>query len=341
MGSVWLARQTEPVKRYVAVKLIKAGMDSQAVLARFDAERQALGDHGPPEHRQGARRRAAPNGRPFFVMELVKGVPITEYCDRSGSPRRSGWSCSSRSAGRSSTPTRKGSSTGTSSPERAHRPVRRQARGEGHRLRCRQGDGRHADEHTIDTGFGGVVGTPQYMSPEQASFDNLDIDTRSDVYALGRLAVRIADRHPAVSKQDLEKRGILEMLRVVREEEPPRPSNKLSTLRRPTNAVGEPRHRAGQADGSAQERSRLDRDEGAGKGPHEALRDRQRVRGGRATVPGWRGGVGPPTEHELPDKKFVRRNKGQVIAASLVVLALLAGIGGTTWGLIGPTRPAS
>jgi eukaryotic-like serine/threonine-protein kinase len=111
MGTVWMAQQTKPVRRLVAVKLIKAGMDSKQVIARFEAERQALALMDHPNIAKVHDAGAADSGRPYFVMELVKGVPITRYCDEKRLRPLSGWSCSSRSARRCSTPTRRGSST--------------------------------------------------------------------------------------------------------------------------------------------------------------------------------------------------------------------------------------
>jgi Protein kinase domain len=115
MGAVFMAQQTSPVKRLVALKLIKLGMDSRQVLTRFEAERQALALMDHPNIAKVLDAGATDSGRPFFVMELVKGVPITRFCDERQLLPASGWSCSSRSARRSSTPTRRASSTGTSS----------------------------------------------------------------------------------------------------------------------------------------------------------------------------------------------------------------------------------
>ena len=116
MGSVYLASQTEPVKRQVALKLIKSGMDSRSVLARFDAERQALALMDHPNIARIYDGGVTPAGQPFFVMELVKGVPLTEYLRSAAAVgAKPGWSCSCRSARRCSTPTRRGSSTATSS----------------------------------------------------------------------------------------------------------------------------------------------------------------------------------------------------------------------------------
>ena len=116
MGTVYMAEQTRPVQRKVALKVIKPGMDTRQVIARFEAERQALALMDHPNIARVLDAGATESGRPYFVMELVHGVPITEYCDEQPpDAARSGWSCSCRSARRSSTPTRRASSTATSS----------------------------------------------------------------------------------------------------------------------------------------------------------------------------------------------------------------------------------
>ncbi len=334
MGSVWRAKQTEPVKRFVAVKLIKAGMDSKQVLARFDAERQALAlmdhpniakvlDGGVHEH------------RPFFVMELVKGVPITDFCDaRKLTPK-----------GRLElfVPV-------CQAIQHAHQKgiIHRDIKPSNVLIALyddkamvkvidfgvAKATGGTLTEQTIETGFGGVVGTPQYMSPEQATFNNLDIDTRSDVYALGVLLYELLTGSPPFSKKDLEKKGLVEILRVVREEEPPRPSMKLSaddalpTLSanrgtEPKKLMGLLRNELDWIVMKALEKERARRYETANGFAADVLR----YLGGETVQ-----AHPPSTAYRL--KKFVKRYKGQVFAANVVFFALVAGIGGTTLGLL-------
>jgi tetratricopeptide (TPR) repeat protein len=193
-------------------------------------------------------------------------------------------------------------------------------------------------EHTIDTGFGSVVGTPEYMSPEQATFNNLDIDTRSDVYGLGALLYKLLTGSAPFSRKQLEKKGLLEMLRVVREEEPPRPSTKLSTADAlPTlsaNRGTEPRKL------TALLRNELD---WIVMKALEKDRSRRYETANGLAADVLRYLAGEPVQAHPPStayrlRKFVRRHRGQVIAASLVLLALLGGLSGTTWGLIEARR---
>src|SRR5262245_22258711 len=188
MGSVWMAQQQEPVKRLVALKLIKPGMDSRQVIARFEAERQAL---ALMDHQNIARvldGGATATGRPYFVMDLVRGAPITRYCDEHRLTPRQRLElfvpvCQAvQHAHQKGVIHRdlKPSNVlialydGVAVPKVIDFGVAKAA-------------GEALTDKTLVTGFGAVVGTPEYMSPEQAELNNQDIDTRSDVYSLGVL----------------------------------------------------------------------------------------------------------------------------------------------------------
>src|SRR5262245_51477415 len=338
MGTVWWAKQTEPVKRFVAVKLIKAGMDSKSVLARFETERQALALMDHPNIAK-VLDGGLHDGRPYFVMELVKGVPITEYCDHHRLTPRQRLELFVPVCQAIQHAHQKGIIHRDIKPSNVlialydDKPVPKVID-----FGVAKATGAALTERTIDTGFGGVVGTPQYMSPEQATFNNLDIDTRSDVYALGVLLYELLTGSPPFSKKDLEQKGLLEMLRVVREVEPPRPSTKLSTAdalptlsanrgTEPKKLTGLMRHELDWIVMKAMEKERTRRYETANGFAADVLR----YLSGEAVQ------AHPPSRtYRL--KKFMRRNRAGVTTVGLVLVALLAGIAGTTWGLIEARR---
>jgi serine/threonine protein kinase/tetratricopeptide (TPR) repeat protein len=346
MGIVWMAQQTTPVRRVVAVKVIKAGMDSRAVLARFEAERQALAmmdhpniarvlDAGTTLPYEGGGRGGPGGGRPFFVMELVKGVPITRFCDeRRLSPRQRLELfvpvCQAIQHAH-----QKGVIHRDIKPSNVlialydDRPVPKVID-----FGVAKATGPALTEQTLLTGFGTVVGTPEYMSPEQATLNNLDIDTRSDVYALGVLLYELLTGTTPVDRRRLGQAAVLEVLRIVREVEPPAPSSRLSTLEGlpsiAANRSVEPARLARMLRGDldwvvmkALEKDRSRRYETA----NALARDVQRYLADEAVE------ARPPSAgYRL--RKFVRRNKGRVAAAGLVLLALVLGMLGTTWGLV-------
>ena len=335
MGSVWLAHQSEPVQRKVAVKLIKPGMDSKSVLARFEAERQALAVMDHPNIAKVLDGGLTPDSRPFFVMELVKGVPITQFCDDRKLTPRERLALFVPVCQAIQHAHQKGVIHRDIKPSNVlvalydDRPVPKVID-----FGIAKATGGTLTEKTIETAFGGVVGTPEYMSPEQASLNNLDIDTRSDVYALGVLLYELLTGSPPFPKKELERKGLLEMLRVVREEEPPRPSTRLSTADAlPTLAANrgtEPKKLTGLL------RNELDWIVMKALAKDRAHRY-ETANGFAADVHRYLSGepvVAHPPSTAYRVKKFVRRNRGPVTAAGLLVSALLLGVAGTAWGMV-------
>jgi tetratricopeptide (TPR) repeat protein/serine/threonine protein kinase len=329
MGSVFMAQQTEPVKRAVAVKVIKAGMDSKAVLARFDAERQALAMMDHPNIAKVLDAGTTDGGRPFFVMELVKGTPITRYCDEHKLTPRQRLELFVPVCQAIQHAHQKGIIHRDIKPSNVlvalydDRPVPKVID-----FGLAKAAGQTLTDKTLMTGFGALVGTPEYMSPEQASLNNLDIDTRSDVYSLGVLLYELLTGTTPVDKKSLGKAAVLEVLRIVREVEAPRPSAKLSSIdtlpsvaaNRGTEAAKLSRLMKGELDWLVMKALEKDRTRRYDT-PNGLARDVQRFLADEVIE------ARPPSVgYRL--KKFVRRHKGQFLAASLVLLALALGGGG-------------
>jgi serine/threonine protein kinase/tetratricopeptide (TPR) repeat protein len=231
MGLVFVAEQQRPVRRKVALKVIKPGMDTREVIARFEAERQALALMDHPNIAKVLDGGTTASGRPFFVMELVKGIPITQFCDESR--------LTTRERLELFVPV-------CQAVQHAHHKgiIHRDLKPSNVMVVSHDGTpvikvidfgvakavGQQLTEKTIYTQFTQLVGTPLYMSPEQAGQSGLDVDTRTDIYALGVLLYELLTGTTPFRKEQFHEAAYEEMRRIIREEEPPKPSTRISTL---------------------------------------------------------------------------------------------------------------
>jgi hypothetical protein len=335
MGTVWMAEQREPVKRLVALKLIKAGMDSRAVLARFEAERQALALMDHPNIAKVLDGGTTAEGRPYIVMELVKGLPLTEYCDARRMNVRDrlelfGQVCSAvQHAHQKGVIHRDLKPSNVLVTKHDGKPVPKVI---DFGLAKALSATNVLTDKTLHTAFGAVVGTPLYMAPEQVGINALDVDTRTDIYALGVILYELLTGTTPLEKKRLREAAWDEMRRLIREEEPPRPSVRLSSSHAlPSLAAGrqiEPARLTKLVRGEldwivmkALEKDRNRRYETA----NGLSMDIQRHLSGEQVL-----AVPPSAAYRL--RKAYRRNRGPVLAAGSFLLALLAGLVATSYG---------
>jgi eukaryotic-like serine/threonine-protein kinase len=231
MGEVWRAEQTHPIRRTVAIKLIKPGMDSRAVLARFEQERQALALMNHPNVARVLDAGTTDTGRPYFVMEHVPGEPITAFCDRHRYTTAQRLALFVQACEAVQHAHQKAIIHRDLKPKNIlvmlqdNRPVVNVID-----FGIAKATAQKLTERTLFTETGQLVGTPEYMSPEQAEMSGLDIDTRSDLYSLGVVLYELLTGAPPFDATRLRSAGFAEIQRIIREVEPPRPSTRLSSL---------------------------------------------------------------------------------------------------------------
>jgi serine/threonine protein kinase/tetratricopeptide (TPR) repeat protein len=329
-GVVFLAEQTAPVRRKVALKVIKPGMDTRQVVARFEAERQALAIMDHTNIAKVLDGGATPSGRPFFVMELVKGVPITEYCDlnrltphqrlelflqvcqavqhahQKGIIHRDLKPSNILVSRHDTTPVVKVIDFGVA-----------------------KALGQELTDKTLFTGVAQMIGTPLYMSPEQAGMSDLDVDTRSDIYSLGVLLYELLTGTTPFPKERFKEAAYGEIQRIIREEEPPKPSTRLSESKGTLPSVSAQRQLEpakltkivrGELDWIVMKALEKDRSRRYETANSFAL-DLQRYLA-KEPVQAY------PPSAGYRFRKFARRNKGALAVATTIALALVLAVAG-------------
>jgi WD40 repeat protein/serine/threonine protein kinase len=339
-GVVFMAEQQQPIRRMVALKILKPGLDTAQVIARFESERQALALMNHPHIANVLDAGATASGRPYFVMELVKGVPITQFCDKNHLPPEIRLKlfidvCHAI--------------------EHAHHKgvIHRDIKPSNVMVTLHDGvpvvkvidfgvakaTVQKLTEKTLFTAYGEMVGTPAYMSPEQAEMSGLDIDTRSDIFSLGVLLYELLTGTTPLESKRLRAAGYAEMQRLIREEEPARPSTRLSSLGDSATVMAGNRGLdvkrlvqllTGDLDWVVMKALEKDRNRRYGT-PGSFAEDIERYLRREPIL-----ARPPTTAYKL--KKFAQRNRAAVLTAAAVAAALLAGTAVATWQAVRARR---
>ncbi len=359
-GAVYMAEQREPVKRRVALKIIKLGMDTKQVIARFEAERQALAMMDHPNIAKVLDAGATETGRPYFVMELVKGVPITEYCDTENLTTKQRLDLFINVCNAVQHAHQKGIIHRDLKPSNVMvtlhdgKPVPKVID-----FGIAKATNRELTDKTLFTEYRQFIGTPEYMSPEQAEMSGLDIDTRSDIYSLGVLLYALLTGTTPLDGKRLHSAALNEIQRIIREEEPSRPSTRLSEISHASEPSPSGTPGLGQGEGSSDSQQSSIQYIAKHRSTDPASlckqlrgdldwiimkaleKDRQRR---YETANGFAADIQRHLDHEPvlagPPRatyklsKFVRRNRGGVLAAGVVLGVLILGVVGTSWGWI-------
>jgi WD40 repeat protein/serine/threonine protein kinase len=328
-GVVFMAQQQEPVRRKVALKVLKPGMDTRQVVIRFEAERQALALMDHPNIARVLDGGQTTSGRPYFVMDLVKGLPITAYCDQAQLTPRERLELFLQVCQGVQHAHQKGIIHRDLKPSNVlvtlddGRPLVKVID-----FGIAKALGEQLTDKSLFTGFAQMIGTPLYMSPEQAALSNVDVDTRSDIYALGVLLYELLTGTTPFAKERFQETGYDEIRRIIREEEPPKPSTRMSTLGQAASTISanrrsDPRRLSqlfrGELDWIVMKALEKDRNRRYESSSALAA-DVQRYLGNEPVL------ACPPSAW-YRFRKLARRNRRALVTVSALTLAALVGVG--------------